>query len=221
MKKMFRLVATWLKSMFAKKQTMTDCNENNSDANLEMPYATCTPHVVSVRTCEYPFQNNNQNPKSCSSPGLSFVEKKLDMNKNILADTSEETIEDKKQILRDYNKEKIGNDYDLVLSHTVRSEKPNKYSTNKHIVHVGGDKKFKLTSKQDFFLTEIRILQEKNQDANISDVVQAFLNLKYSKSLMSPTSDELKPSYHKKTINYLVKCGAIKIVSKNRYRTNF
>lgn len=221
MKKVFRTIATWLKSMFAKKQTITDYNEYNSDANLEKQYASCTPHVVSVRTCEYPFQNNNQNPKSCSSPGLSFVEKKLDTKKNIIVNTSEKTIEDKKQILRDYNKDKIGNDYDLVLSHTVRSEKPNKYSTNKHIVHVGGDKNFKLTAKQDFFLTEIRILQEKNQDANIIDVVQAFLNLKYSKSQMTPTQDELKPSYHKKTINYLVKCGAIKSTAKNCYRTNF
>ena len=135
----------------------------------------------------------------------------------------ENSIEDKKQILRDFNKEKNVefNQHELILSHTERASKPNKYSTNKHVVHVGGDKKFKLTAKQDFFLTEIRILQQNNQDANINDVVVAFLDLKYDKSQMTPTQDELKPSYHKKTINYLVKCGAIKSTAKNCYRTNF
>lgn len=136
--------------------------------------------------------------------------------------SKEETIVEKKQILRDFNKEKeIEEDHKMVLSHTVRASKPNKYSTNKHIVHVGGDKKFKLTAKQDFFLTEIRILQQNNQDANINDVIVAFLDLKYANSQMTPTQDELKPSYHKKTINYLVKCGAIKSTAKNCYRTNF
>lgn len=144
-------------------------------------------------------------------------------SKKPLASQVAVTLEDKKQILRNYNKEKQveNHDHELILSHTERASKPNKYSTNKYVVHVGGDKKFKLTAKQDFFLTEIRILQENNQDANISDVVVAFLDLKYDKSQMTPTQDELKPSYHKKTINYLVKCGAIKSTAKNCYRTNF
>lgn len=147
-----------------------------------------------------------------------FAKKQQQVTTDVSVDTVKETIEDKKQILRDFNKDK--EEHKMVLSQTVRSEKPNKYSKNKYVVHMG-DKKFSLTAKQDFFLTEIKILEDVNNDANINDVVIAFLNLKYQNSQMTPTQDELKPAYHKKTINYLVKCGAIKSTSKNHYRTNF
>lgn len=134
----------------------------------------------------------------------------------------EETIEDKKQILREYNKEKIqGDDYDLVLSQTVRSAKPSKYVNKKNVVFKTDKVEYSLTAKQDFFLNEIRFMQEKNGDACIKDVVVKFLEMKYTNTNMTPTELELKPAYHKKTINYLQKCGAIKQTAKNYYRTTF
>jgi len=133
----------------------------------------------------------------------------------------EETIEDKKQILRDYNKEKVGNEYDMVLSQTVRVSKPGKYANKKNIVFKTDTVEYSLTAKQDFFLNEIRLMQRENKDACMKDVVQSFLEMKYINTTMSPTEMELKPAYHKKTINYLVKCGAIKQTAKNYYRTTF
>lgn len=134
----------------------------------------------------------------------------------------EETVVDKKQILRDYNKEKIqGDGYDLVLSQTVRSAKPSKYANKKNIVFKTDKVEYSLTAKQDFFLNEIRFMQEKNGEACIKDVVLKFLEMKYTNTSMTPTEMELKPAYHKKTTNYLVKCGAIKQTSKNYYQTTF
>ena len=133
----------------------------------------------------------------------------------------EKTIKDKKQILRDYNKEKVGNEYDMVLSQTVRVSKPGKYANKKNIVFKTDTVEYSLTAKQDFFLNEIRLMQRENKDAYMKDVVQSFLEMKYINTTMSPTEMELKPAYHKKTINYLVKCGAIKQTAKNYYRTTF
>ena len=159
MKKTFYTIATWLKSMFAKK-----------------------PEPIKV----------------------------------------EETVEHKKQILRDYNKEKTqSNGYDMVLSQTVRASKPGKYRNSKNIIFKTDKVEYSLTAKQDFFLNEIRMSQKENLDCNINDVVQNFLCMKYLNTQMNPTENELKPAYHKKTINYLVKCGAIKQTAKNHYRTTF
>lgn len=134
----------------------------------------------------------------------------------------EETVEDKKQILRDYNKEKLqSNGYDMVLSQTVRAAKPGKYANKKNIVFKTDKVEYSLTAKQDFFLNEIRLMQRENKDACMKNVVQSFLEMKYTNTSMSATEMELKPSYHKKTINYLVKCGAIKQTAKNYYRTTF
>lgn len=170
MKKVFYTIATWFKSMFAKKQKHTD-----------------THGVIQSEV------------------------------------TIEETVEDKKQILRDFNKDKEveKHDHELILSQTVRSSKPGKYSKKKNIIFKTDKIEYSLTAKQDYFLNEIRMLQDKNQDANINDVVINFLNMKYINSDMAPTENELKPTYHKKTINYLVKCGAIKSTAKNCYRTTF
>jgi hypothetical protein len=133
----------------------------------------------------------------------------------------EETVEDKKQILRDFNKEKAANGYDMVLSQTVRASKPGKYANKKNVVFKTDKVEYSLTAKQDFFLNEIRLMQRENKDACMKDVVQSFLEMKYINTTMSPTEMELKPAYHKKTINYLVKCGAIKQTAKNYYRTTF
>jgi hypothetical protein len=133
----------------------------------------------------------------------------------------EETVEDKKQILRDFNKEKAANDYDMVLSQTVRASKPGKYANKKNVVFKTDKVEYSLTAKQDFFLNEIRLMQRENKDVSIKDVVQSFLEMKYINTTMNATEMELKPSYHKKTINYLVKCGAIKQTAKNYYRTTF
>lgn len=181
MKKVFYTIATWFKSMFAKKQ--------KEETKFPEIGSFDDSHIQ-----EFYKSNSNENLSN-------------------------------KQILKEWaksNNDKVQqeDEHKMVLSQTVRSEKPNKYSKNKYVVHMG-DKKFSLTAKQDFFLTEIKILEDINKDANINDVVVAFLNLKYQNSQMTPTQDELKPAYHKKTINYLVKCGAIKSTSKNHYRTNF
>jgi hypothetical protein len=125
------------------------------------------------------------------------------------------------KLLRDYNKEKVGNEYDMVLSQTVRVSKPGKYANKKNIVFKTDTVEYSLTAKQDFFLNEIRLMQRENKDACMKDVVQSFLEMKYINTTMSPTEMELKPAYHKKTINYLVKCGAIKQTAKNYYRTTF
>ena len=143
-------------------------------------------------------------------------------SKKPMAIQVEETVDDKKQILRDYNKEKTeSNGYDMVLSQTVRASKPGKYANKKNIVFKTDKVEYSLTAKQDFFLNEIRLMQRENKDACMKDVVQSFLEMKYTNTSMSATPMELKPAYHKKTINYLVKCGAIKQTAKNYYRTTF
>ena len=143
-------------------------------------------------------------------------------SKKPMAIQVEETVDDKKQILRDYNKEKTeSNGYDMVLSQTVRASKPGKYPNKKNIVFKTDKVEYSLTAKQDFFLNEIRLMQRENKDACMKDVVQSFLEMKYTNTSMSATPMELKPAYHKKTINYLVKCGAIKQTAKNYYRTTF
>lgn len=179
MKKVFYTIATWFKSMFAKKQPNNySYEQTQSQVTIDLPI--------------------NQN---------------------------EETVEDMKKLLKDWaksNNDKVQEqEHELILSHTVRSTKPDKYSKKKNIIFKTDKVEYSLTAKQDYFLNEIRFLQEKNQDANINDVVINFLNMKYMNTDMAPTENELKPAYHKKTINYLVKCGAIKSTAKNCYRTTF
>lgn len=134
----------------------------------------------------------------------------------------EETVEDKKQILREYNKEKVSNDYDMVLSQTVRESKPREFSKRKEVNVETPIGDFKLTKKQERFLD---IISKANCETgiNMAEVCQKFLDFKYKDTQMNPTEDELKPNYHKKTIKFLEKCQLIIRVenTKNHYRVNY
>jgi hypothetical protein len=134
----------------------------------------------------------------------------------------EETVEDKKQILREYNKEKVSNDYDMVLSQTVRESKPREFSKRKEVNVETPIGDFKLTKKQERFLD---IISKANCETgiNMAEVCQKFLDFKYKGTQMNPTEDELKPNYHKKTIKFLEKCQLIIRVenTKNHYRVNY
>jgi hypothetical protein len=145
----------------------------------------------------------------------------------------EMSVEEKKQVVAEFNKsiEKADN-VDLpwepekthkeILNVTVRNKKPREFSKRKEVNVETPLGDFKLTKKQERFLD---IISKSNPETGINmvEVCQKFLEFKYKDTQMTPTEDELKPNYHKKTINYLLKCKLIAKVenTKNHYRVNY
>jgi hypothetical protein len=108
------------------------------------------------------------------------------------------------------------------LNVTVRNKKPREFSKRKEVNVETPLGDFKLTKKQERFLD---IISKSNWEngIHIADVCEKFLEFKYKDTEMTPTEDELKPNYHKKTINYLLKCELIIKIenTKNHYRVNY
>jgi len=145
----------------------------------------------------------------------------------------EMSVEEKKQVVAEFNKsiEKADN-VDLpwepekthkeILNVTVRDKKPRHFSKRKEVNVETPFGDFKLTKKQERFLS---IIDKSNFETGIhmADVCQKFLDFKYQETFMTPTESELQPGYHKKTINYLLKCKLIVKVenTKNHYRVNY
>jgi DNA-binding HxlR family transcriptional regulator len=133
----------------------------------------------------------------------------------------EMSVEEKKQVVAEFNKS-IEKTHKEILNVTVRDKKPRHFSKRKEVNVETPIGDFKLTKKQERFLD---IISKSNYETgiNMSEVCQKFLDFKYKGTEMKPTEDELKPNYHKKTINYLLKCGLIvkSEKTKNYYRVNY
>lgn len=147
----------------------------------------------------------------------------------------EMSVEEKKQVVAEFNKsigcEKADNNDFLwepekthkeILNVTVRNKKPREFSKRKEVNVETPLGDFKLTKKQERFL-DIISKAKPETGINIAEVCQKFLDFKYKDTQMTPTEDELKPSYHKKTINFLLKCELIAKTenTKNHYRVNY
>jgi len=133
----------------------------------------------------------------------------------------EMTVEEKKQVVAEFNKN-IDSTHKEILNVTVRNKKPREFSKRKEVNVETPLGDFKLTKKQERFLD---IISKANCETGIkmNEVCQQFLDFKYKDTQMTPNDEELKPSYHKKTINYLLKCELIVKVenAKNHYKVNY
>jgi len=129
---------------------------------------------------------------------------------------SEMTVEEKKKVVSKFNQHKE------ILNVTVRDKKPREFSKRKEVNVETPLGDFKLTKKQERFLD---IISKANRETGIkmNEVCQQFLDFKYKDTQMTPNDEELKPNYHKKTINYLLKCELIVKVenAKNHYKVNY
>jgi len=129
---------------------------------------------------------------------------------------SEMTVEEKKKVVSKFNQHKE------ILNVTVRDKKPREFSKRKEVNVETPIGDFKLTKKQERFLD---IISKSNRETGIkmNEVCQQFLDFKYKDTQMTPNEEELKPNYHKKTINYLLKCELIVKVenAKNHYKVNY
>jgi hypothetical protein len=129
---------------------------------------------------------------------------------------SEMTVEEKKKVVSKFNQHKE------ILNVTVRDKKPREFSKRKEVNVETPIGDFKLTKKQERFLD---IISKSNRETGIkmNEVCQQFLDFKYKDTQMTPNEEELKPNYHKKTINYLLKCELIVKVenAKNHYKLNY
>lgn len=156
----------------------------------------------------------------------------------------EMSVEEKKQIVSEFNKsidelltdkESLNKDvidevvylkpkssHKEVLKVTIRNNKPREFSKRKEVNVETPLGDFKLTKKQERFLD---IISKANCETgiNMAEVCQKFLDFKYKDTQMTPTEDELKPNYHKKTIKFLEKCELIVKVenTKNHYKVNY
>lgn len=138
----------------------------------------------------------------------------------------EMSVEKKKQVVSEFNKtieeKKVEEQHKEILNVTVRDKKPREFSKRKEVNVETPLGDFKLTRKQERFLS---IIDKSNYENGIhmADVCEKFLEFKYKDTEMTPTESELQPNYHKKTINYLLKCGLIVKVenTKNHYRVNY
>ena len=147
-------------------------------------------------------------------------------NQHVQQIEHELTVEEKKQVVAEFNKtieeQKVEQPHKEILNVTVRNKKPREFSKRKEVNVETPLGDFKLTKKQERFLD---IISKANCETgiNMSEVCQKFLDFKYKDTQMTPTEDELKPNYHKKTINYLLKCGLIvkSENTKNHYRVNY
>ena len=140
------------------------------------------------------------------------------------------SIEEKKQIVSEFNKSNDNEDlpwkqeenHKEILNVTVRNKKPRHFSKRKEVNVETPKGDFKLTKKQERFLD---IISKANfeRGVHIADVCVLFLEFKYKGTEMTPTELELKPAYHKKTIKFLEKCGLIVKVenTKHNYRVNY
>jgi hypothetical protein len=133
----------------------------------------------------------------------------------------EMSVEEKKQLVSEFNKSNEEH-HKEILNVTVRNKKPREFSKRKEVNVETPLGDFKLTKKQERFLD---IISKANCETgiNMAEVCQKFLEFKYKDTQMTPTEDELKPNYHKKTINFLLKCELIVKVenTKNHYRVNY
>jgi hypothetical protein len=129
---------------------------------------------------------------------------------------SEMTVEEKKKVVSKFNQHKE------ILNVTIRDKKPREFSKRKEVNVETPIGDFKLTKKQERFLD---IISKSNRETGIkmNEVCQKFLDFKYKDTQMTPNEEELKPNYHKKTINYLLKCELIVKVenAKNHYKLNY
>jgi hypothetical protein len=142
----------------------------------------------------------------------------------------EMSVEEKKKIVSEFNKSTENEDlpwkqeesHKEILNVTVRNKKPREFSKRKEVNVETPLGDFKLTKKQERFLD---IISKANCETgiNMAEVCQKFLEFKYKDTQMTPTEDELKPNYHKKTINFLLKCELIvkSENTKNHYRVNY
>jgi len=133
----------------------------------------------------------------------------------------EMSVEEKKQLVSEFNKLNEEQNKEI-LNVTVRNNKPRHFSKRKEVNVETPLGDFKLTKKQERFLD---IISKSNWEngIHISDVCEKFLEFKYKGTEMTPTEEELKPNYHKKTIKFLEKCGLIVKVenTKHHYRVNY
>lgn len=193
MKRVIYTIATWIKSLFAKK---------TESKKYEFPeVGTFEPQVIyDVHSCE---------------------------------DDSEL---DKKQIIKDFNNknstekwvsDELKNEHKEVLKGTYKKEKFT-VSKKENTVIIINDKEYSLTKKQHFFwlnalgiycLINVEIDEKKDyplKPIKMNEVCKRFIDFKYGKDNIQPES-MYTPSYHKKTIDYLVKVGLFKKTA-NGYR---
>jgi hypothetical protein len=138
------------------------------------------------------------------------------------------TDSDKKNILKDFNKEKEtqkASDISFepkeyhpeVLSETYRSEKPI-FSNTLTEKFAYGDSVYRLTKKQLFFI-EAALNQNTSGPIDLHQICNDFLKQKYPKmsDFSAVSKEKFKPKYHKKTIRSLATLDMIEQRGRNWY----
>lgn len=144
---------------------------------------------------------------------------------------------EKKQILKNFNdKNTIETllednkivEYKEVLKETYKKEKFTKNKKENKVIIIN-DKEYNLTKKQHFFwvnalgiyhLIDLEIDEQKDyllKPIDMNEVCKRFIDLKFGADKIQQDI-MYKPSYHKKTINYLVKVGLFKKIGQNTYK---
>ena len=197
MKRVLYTVATWIKSLFAKKTkpqeqslpiyNVVSMDENDSDEDL--------PWVKDKKQIVKDFNDKNSTEKLVDETWIEVG--KIVEHKEVLKGT--------------YKKEKF-----------TKNKKENK-------VIIINDKEYSLTKKQHFFwvnalgiyhLIDVEIDEQKDyplKPIDMNEVCKRFIDLKFGPDTIKQDI-MYKPTYHKKTINYLVKVGLFKKVGQNTYK---
>lgn len=161
---------------------------------------------------------------------------------------NEMTIEEKKQIISEFNNNRNKcdglaksisdlndkkheneqtltstqkSDHKEILKVTVRSKKPFKYEKSKNVEFSTPLGIILLTKKQSFFLNTIQTLQHSEFGINSNVVCEIFMSEKFKNSPNSLNEKNTKYDYHKTTFKYLIKQGLIEKVSKGHYKTSY
>ena len=202
MKKVFYSIATWIKSLFAKK---------SKQESKEQPL---------------PIYNVVGIDENDSDEDLAFVKDKKQAikmfnEKNLTEKLVDETWVKVGKIV----------EHKEVLKGTYKKEKFTK-NKKENTIFVINDKKYSLTRKQEFFYKEaLNLFKNKEiklegkkttimDFVDMNDVCKKFIDFKFGDNIIQ--NDEMyKSYYHKSTINYLVKIGLLNKHSKNQYRVLF
>jgi len=205
MKRVLYTVATWIKSLFTKKS-------KPESKEYEFP-------EIGTFESSLPIYNVFSMDENDSDEDLPWVK-------------------EKKQIVKDFNEKNSTEkwvskepeiEHKEVLKGTYKKEKFTK-NKNENTVMIINDKEYSLTKKQHFFfnealkiyhLAEVEIIDEKKdyplKPIDMNEVCKRFIDLKFGADKIQQDI-MYKPSYHKKTINYLVKVGLFKKVGQNTYK---